>query len=161
MDSLNQRLPATDSGFDVASQHHNFSLRANKFCRELQKQAASSWYVGPSEIAGQGIFADKEFEPGETIGLAMSDGGKDEFESKNWNLTLLARYCNHQSNANAAIADTGDSFDLVATAPIGKDEEIVADYRQVSKAIGRNARMLWQGTQVPSTDLSDYTEKTT
>jgi uncharacterized protein len=146
MGPLDQRLPAEDS-YVVLSQR--------------LKQASDDWYIGKSDIAGQGVFAGKDYDPGDSIGLAMTDGDEDEFGAKIWNLTELARYCNHQNANNVEIRknEDGDRFQLVAIEPIGQDEEIVSNYWQVAKAKGPHSTMLWEGKPVPTSDLQDYTEK--
>ena len=146
MGPLDQRLPAEDS-YVVLSQR--------------LKQASDDWYIGKSDIAGQGVFAGKDYDPGDSIGLAMTDGDEDEFGAKIWNLTELARYCNHQNANNVEIRknEDGDRFQLVAIEPIGQDEELVSNYWQVAKAKGPHSTMLWEGKPVPTSDLQDYTEK--
>ena len=47
----------------------------------------------------------------------------------------------------------------MAKQEINKDDEIVADYAQVSRELGARSRMMWNGKDVPSTDFSDYVEK--
>lgn len=150
MSFLAQRLPAeTDLIADA------LKLAVDS----LVKTASQDWYIAQSEIQGQGVFAGKDYKPGESIGLAMSKGDKDEFDSQLWNITTLARYCNHQQNANVEIRKDGDKFDLVATKPIAEDDELVSDYRQVTKAVGPRSRMQWDSKDVPSTDLEDYVER--
>lgn len=126
------------------------------------KTAASSngWYIAESDIKGKGIFADKDYKEGDNIGSGGTAGGEDEFGAKIWNLTELARYCNHQWKSNVDIKKDNDQIDLVAKREINKDEEIVADYAQVSRELGARSRMMWNGKDVPSTDFSDYVEKT-
>ncbi len=143
MSSLNQRLQANGSSIS-----------------QLLKAAADEeWYVGQSGIQGKGVFAGKNFEKGEVIDVSMYAGGEDEFGAKIWNLTTLARYCNHQHQKNVEIVREGHVFNLVASKPIKQDEELFADYRQVTRAVGPNAKMLWGGEPIPSTDLEGYVEK--
>jgi len=123
------------------------------------KVASDDWYTGKSEVAGQGVFAGKDYEPGDRIGIAMTDGGEDEFSAKIWNLTELARYCNHQNKNNVDIEKDGDRFHLVAIEPIEQDEELFSNYWQVAKAKGPHSTMLWEGKPVPTSDLEDYVEK--
>jgi len=125
----------------------------------VEKQAGDAWYIGSSDIEGQGAFAGRDYEPGEVIGKAMTNGGKDEWDSKIWNLTLLARHCNHQNDGNVEVKKNGDEFDLVASKPIGQDDELVANYRQVTRAAGPHSRMMWDGENIPETDLSDFVQK--
>tara|TARA_R110002110_G_C13413003_1_gene713772 strand:- start:654 stop:1610 length:957 start_codon:yes stop_codon:yes gene_type:complete len=134
-------------------------LPAHPVLSQQLKLASDDWYVGKSEVAGQGVFAGKDYELGDRIGLAMTDGGEDEFSAKIWNVTELARYCNHQNRNNVDIEKDGDRFHLVAIEPIGQDEELVSNYWQVARAKGPHSVMLYEGKQVPTSDLSDYVEK--
>ena len=134
-------------------------LPAHPVLSQHIKLASDDWYVGSSEVAGQGVFAGKDYESGDRIGLAMTDGGEDEFSAKIWNLTELARYCNHQNRNNVDIVKDDDRFHLVAIKPIGQDEELVSNYWQVARAKGPHSVMLYEGKQVPTSDLSDYVEK--
>lgn len=144
MGPLDQRLPAR-MPHAVLDQH--------------LKVASDDWYVGKSEVAGQGVFAGKDYEPGDRIGIAMTDGDEDEFGAKIWNLTELARYCNHQNKNNVDIEKDDDRFHLVAIEPIEQDEELVSNYWQVARAKGPHSVMLYEGKQVPTSDLEDYVEK--
>lgn len=144
MGPLDQRLPARMPHV-VLDQH--------------LKLASDDWYVGKSEVAGQGVFAGKDYEPGDRIGIAMTDGDEDEFGAKIWNLTELARYCNHQNKNNVDIEKDDDRFHLVAIEPIEQDEELVSNYWQVARAKGPHSTMLWEGKPVPTSDLEDYVEK--
>lgn len=121
------------------------------------KTAENDWSFGKSEISGTGVFADRDFQPGELIDVAMFASDKDEWGNQIWNLTLLSRYCNHSPENNARIERSGDQFDLIATKPIPADSEITADYRQVTRAVGPDGRMQFEGQDVPTSDLSDYT----
>lgn len=134
-------------------------LPAHPVLSQHIKLASDDWYVGSSEVAGQGVFAGKDYEPGDRIGIAMTDGGEDEFSTKIWNLTELARYCNHQNKNNVDIVKDGDRFHLTAIKPIGQDEELVSNYWQVDRAKGPHSVMLWEGKPVPTSDFSDYVEK--
>jgi hypothetical protein len=124
-----------------------------------EKFAAEDWYIGSSDIEGQGVFAGRDFDDGDIIGLAMTSGDEDEWGSKIWNLTTLARHCNHQSNNNVIIKRRNDQFDLVASKPIKQDDELVSNYYQVSRASGPHSRMMWDGKDVPAANFDDYIEK--
>lgn len=141
MSYLNQRLTSVD------------------LLHQAIKSASEGWYIGDSEIAGQGVFAGKDYQPGDVIGIAMTCGPKDEYGAQCWNLTTLARYCNHQQKNNVEIKKKDNQFDLIATKPISTDDELVADYRQVTRAVGPYSRMQWEGKDVPTNTLDEYTEK--
>lgn len=144
MSVLDQRLRAS---LNVAGWQH------------LKLASDDNWYVAKSNIQGQGVFAGKDYNVGDVIDVAMHADGEDEFGAKIWNLTTLARYCNHQNSNNVEIQKDGDVFNLVAKNPIERDEELVSDYRQVTRAVGPHSRMLWAGEDIPTTDLEDYAEK--
>lgn len=149
MYALTQRLPPA-SPQTIREMHYALSIKA---------AAAALWYLGPSEIEGQGVFAGKDFSAGDDIGVAAVADGVDEFEHKVWNLTLLARYCNHQTDANVVLTRDGELCRLTASRNIAADEELVADYAQVTKAFGRRTRVLWDGRPIPVADLSKFTER--
>lgn len=150
MSALAQRL-RTNTDDDALAVLHNLYIKA--------ANSRAGWYIGDSEIAGQGIFASRDYEPGDVLGVAMTSGGEDEFGAKIWNLTEMARYCNHQTAANAKLVRDGDVYKLIASKPIGNDEEVVADYTQVTRAAGPHSRMLWDGKPIPTSDLSDFLER--
>lgn len=123
------------------------------------KFAKDAWYMGQSDIAGQGIFAGQDYKAGDIIDVAMADGGEDEWGAKIWNLTLPARYCNHQENNNVALEKDGNYFNFVAVKPISQDDELVVNYRDVTRKAGPHSRMQWNGKDIPVSDLEDYVEK--
>jgi hypothetical protein len=140
------------------SGHQGHPALAQKLPTE--KRASDDWYVGDSDIQGQGVFAGRDFDADEVIGLALTAGDKDEWDSKIWNLTLLARKCNHQTAGyNVEIRKKDDHFELVALKPISQDDELVSSYYQVSRAIGPRSQMRWEGKDVPSSDFEDFIEK--
>ncbi len=131
----------------------------NPTLSQLLKTSGDDWYIGSSGIAGQGIFAGKPYKEGDVIGVAMNSGDTDDFGAKIWNLTPLARYCNHQEKSNTKTKKNDTSYDLVATKDIDQDEEITCSYVQVTRAIGPFSRMYWAGRPVPTNDLEDFVEK--
>ena len=131
----------------------------NPTLSQLLKTSGDDWYIGSSDIAGQGIFAGKPYEEGDIVGVAMNSGDTDDFGAKIWNLTPLARYCNHQEKANTTCKKSGTSYSLIATRAIDQDEEITCSYVQVTRAIGPFSRMYWAGRHVPTNDLEDFVEK--
>ena len=131
----------------------------NPTLSQLLKTSGDDWYIGSSAIAGQGIFAGKPYEEGDIVGVAMNSGDKDDFGAKIWNLTPLARYCNHQEKSNTTCKKSGTSYSLIATKAIDQDEEITCSYVQVTRAIGPFSRMYWAGRPVPTNDLEDFVEK--
>ncbi len=128
----------------------------------MQKMAQNlGWHIANSDIAGEGVFASRDYVAGDRIGVALTDAGKDAGGNDQWNLTTFSQHCNHQTKCNTLLVPSadGDSFDLVAKEDIEQDAELTVDYLQVTKQIGFSATMLWQGKPVPTTDLADYIEK--
>ncbi len=135
------------------------TLEAMQQLQKAASNATSNWYMGSSDIQGKGVFAARDMEPGDVVGVAGYSDGRDEYGALQWNLTALARYCNHQGNRNVDLCRMGDRCDLVAYKPIEADSELVADYAQVARELGPQSRMLWEGKDVPTEDLQTYTEK--
>lgn len=86
-------------------------------------------FIAESEIAGEGTFAGKVFQPSELIGPAWLGGKR----------TLLGCKGNHSLKSNAMLVYGRFSIWLVATAKILKGQEITTNYRE-SKAV-RDARI--------------------
>lgn len=129
----------------------------------LGVKAASSrpsWYLGDSEISGMGIFAAEDIADGQVIGVVGVPNGEDEYGVKIWKLSELARFCNHQWQANTIAREDDGRLLLVATRPIAKDDEIFANYNQVTQEVGA-ARMQYAGKDVPTTNLRGYFERRT
>lgn len=74
--------------------------------------------VKDSEIDGQGLFATKDFDQGETICLAMRDNKR----------TLAGRYSNHSPVPNANIARKDGELVLVALQDVQAGDELTTDY---------------------------------
>lgn len=150
MGSLEQRLRSGVDDDPLAALHNLYFKAAS---------VDAGWYIGDSDLAGRGIFASRDYEPGDKLGVAMTDGGQDELGVKIWNLTEMARYCNHQQKANAKLVKDNDMYYLVAMKPIKTDDEIFANYAQVTRAAGPHSRMLWDGKPIPTSDLSELKER--
>ena len=111
----------------------------------------SGWEIEDSDIHGKGIMATKPYAAGDVIGKAFDPAGKD------WELTELAKFCNHQKSQNADIKKNADGeFDLVAIKNIGAGDEITSNYVQVTEAVGPDSVMLQDGKPVPVVDTRDY-----
>ena len=78
--------------------------------------------VGPSKIEGDGVFATKDFEPGEEIGHLRVGP----------NRTFLGRYLNHSINHNSRGVIDNYGILLMSIKYISKGEEITTDYRYVA-----------------------------
>lgn len=72
-----------------------------------------------SPIHGKGLFALRDFQPGEMICPGRIDGKR----------TPAGRFINHSTCPNATARKDGDDIDAVATKRIQENEEILIDYR--------------------------------
>lgn len=88
-------------------------------------------FVARSQRHGQGLFAGRDFEPGEVIAVARTDGFR----------TNAGRYTNHSLRPNAAMVaiESGD-VQLVAAARIPAGCEILVDYRQARRASSQSTK---------------------
>ncbi len=134
-------------------------LLAQQEVAGIKAASDEKWYLADSELHGTGIFAGKNYEAGEVVAVAATEGGNDEWGSKIWNLTTASRYCNHQSHTNVTIDQDGlGKFMLVTTKPVEEDKEFFANYRDITKKFGRRVRVLWDGVDIPTSDLEDFIE---
>ena len=97
--------------------------------------------VGPSNIAGNGLFANSSFKAGEKLfPLFWLRGGQDfnqgrkQGKSIQWprdvawgNLTM---HVNHQKSSNCSIKEEGGTWYCVSKKPLTKGAEITIDYRK-------------------------------
>lgn len=75
--------------------------------------------VRPSEIEGQGLFADKDIKSGMGVVPALLDGKK----------TIGGRFTNHSGEPNAELRSIGGNKYLIALRDIKANEEITTNYR--------------------------------
>lgn len=122
-------------------------------------ELASNWYLGQSEIEGTGIFAAIDLSKGDNLGLAIMAEERDAYGLKFRNLTPLARYCNHSpgDEANVEIVKKDGKFDLRAKRDIEADEELVADYEDVSNKVGIATDFVYNGEMMPRRDSATLT----
>lgn len=119
--------------FKVIEEHNFIPETVREQTENLEDQiempyGSYSFMISNSNIEGKGVFATKDFNPGEVVGPARVAGMR----------TPLGRYANHAKNPNAkmVLKDNGD-IDLVITAPVrgckgGQlGEEITVNYKQV------------------------------
>lgn len=98
------------------------------------------YYIGKSEIEGNGVFARYPIENGTKIGTAIIDDEKaaDDAEGA---ITYMGSQLNHQTDCNAKLVkNESGGYDLVATKNIPKDEEITADYKDTPWYIDKNTK---------------------
>lgn len=141
--SLDQRLVL----FGLVDENPSFSQRL----LSTKTSDDTGWEVADSAIHGKGIMATKPYVVGDIVGKALDPAGKD------WELTELARFCNHQKHQNSDIKKNADGeFDLVAIKDIDAGDEITSNYEQVTEAIGPDSEMRQDGKPVPVVDTRDY-----
>ena len=87
--------------------------------------------VKKSEINGKGVFASKNFEKGELVGLAVTDE-KAVTDVKNFRdaRTKLGKYLNHQNKENATLKSENNTLNTYAKSTIKKGEEITVNYQK-------------------------------
>ena len=77
--------------------------------------------VRESKIHGKGLFANKEFNEGDLIGIAHINGNPTG---------MIGRFHNHSDKPNAHSVSFGNKKYLAALRPLMKGEEITVDYRR-------------------------------
>lgn len=93
---------------------------------------ASGLCLAGSSIDGQGVFATRQFYPGDVVGVCNAGGRR----------TQLGRYTNHSHTPNTMVMRGVDGdFYLVAISPIA-NEELTVDYRQAFAASRLNKEAL-------------------
>ena len=79
------------------------------------------YYIGKSNIQGQGVFASKNINKGDVVGLGSIDC---------LNKTFLGRYTNHSDTNNAMFYYLlNNDVVMVAEVDIKKNEEILINYK--------------------------------
>lgn len=86
--------------------------------RALPVEFAEWFEVGPSDIAGLGVFATRDFHPGEHLGPARLAQYR----------TTLGRYVNHSCLPNVKTAIVGDHVAMVAIKHIKCGDELLSNY---------------------------------
>lgn len=87
-------------------------------------------YTSDSDISGKGLYSNKGFSVGDTIGTARVGN----------NRTIAGRYTNHALYANSKIEFRGGDVLLISTRIIDANEEITINYRDVivTRALGED-----------------------
>jgi hypothetical protein len=142
------------------------AYRSQQFA-SLAKEAeglgsGQKWYIGSSDLDGNGIFAEVDIPKDTDVGEALGPEQSDEVGLKFRFLTTLARYCNHlpAPEANTTISvDKDDKFKLVALRDIPADEELTIDYVDVSRKIGPFTQMQYGNEIMPYVDLQVFKQK--
>ena len=92
--------------------------------------ASKKYNIKKSDINGKGVFASKDFEKGELVGMAVTD---EEAVTDTVNFrdarTKLGKYLNHQNKENAALKSENNTLNIYTNVPIRKGEEITVNYK--------------------------------
>ena len=87
--------------------------------------------IKKSDINGKGVFASKDFEKGELVGMAVTD---EEAVTDTVNFrdarTKLGKYLNHQNKENAALKSENNTLNIYTNVPIRKGEEVTVNYKK-------------------------------
>ena len=93
--------------------------------------SSRKYSVKKSDINGKGVFASKDFEKGELVGMAVTD---EEAVTDTVNFrdarTKLGKYLNHQNKENAALKSENNTLNIYTNVPIRKGEEITVNYKK-------------------------------
>lgn len=79
--------------------------------------------IHPSTIEGMGVFAARDFDPGECIGTVRIGSLR----------TPIGRFTNHSANPNSEFRVGGKGIEVYALKPINKGQEITVCYRLARK----------------------------
>jgi len=93
--------------------------------------SSRKYSVKKSDINGKGVFASKDFEKGELVGMAVTD---EEAVTDTVNFrdarTKLGKYLNHQNKENAALKSENNTLNIYTNVPIRKGEEVTVNYKK-------------------------------
>jgi len=151
-----QRLFLGDSASYMYDHFHKLALAA------VKQAADNKWYIGDSDIQGSGVFAAEDIPEGTEIGLCILGEEQDEDGDKFRNLTTLSRYCNHlpMERASTEIVKKDDGrLYMVACRDISEDEELTADYADVTNKIGFGVGMRYGDEIMPTVDLATFKQE--
>ena len=79
-------------------------------------------------VAGLGVFAEKDFNKGEFIGVAIEDEAKVKSHPQIDTRTPFCKSLNHQKKASAIQKSENNVMNVYAGRNIKKGEEITLDY---------------------------------
>ena len=93
--------------------------------------SSDKYKIKKSDINGKGVFAFKNFEKGELVGLAVTDEEALKPSSTFRDArTELGRYLNHQNKENATLKSENNTLNTYAKSTIKKGEEITVNYQK-------------------------------
>lgn len=84
---------------------------------------ADNFQIAPSSLEGMGVFANKDFEPGDRIGATRIGTMR----------TPIGRFTNHSAAPNCEFRISDRGLDAFAIRPINKGQEITVCYRLARK----------------------------
>ena len=100
-----------------------------KYCDEFYNITKTKpYYIDDSEIHEDGVFANYDISPNETIGLAISE----------MIITDLGSKINHKNNPNAKVKKSKDNYYLISTEKIPEESEITLNYKDTPWFIDKN-----------------------
>ncbi|MGD2072024.1 MAG: SET domain-containing protein [Candidatus Thorarchaeota archaeon] len=88
--------------------------------------------IEKSKIHGKGVFATKDFQPGEFINIAAICKG-DTSSNLAFLITKFGRYINHSYKPNSELKFYEDIYRMYATKHIKKGEEMTVDYTKTKE----------------------------
>jgi hypothetical protein len=116
---------------------------------------AVGWEIKKSPIDGFGLFATRDFKPGDVVvSGAMSRHADDPDGRIRYEQSRPSRFVNHADQGNIKAVPNGDAVDLVAIGEIRQGDEMVANYRDVTRALGPGFRYTYQGEPYNGTSTS-------
>lgn len=93
--------------------------------------ADKPYYIGKSDISGNGLIALRPISKGTNIGVAVTDGAE--------RITFMGSQVNHQVDCNAKVVENENkSCHLIATKDIAPGDEITANYKDTPWYIDKN-----------------------
>lgn len=79
-----------------------------------------NFFIGPSRIAGEGVFADVDLPAGTLVGPSWINGKRTELGSK----------CNHSLAPSARMVFSDKLIQLITTRAVARGEELTTNYRE-------------------------------
>lgn len=130
--------------------HMTFAIRKKNALKAAEsiihfEKVAMTTEVKPSPIEGQGLFATRDFEIGDTIvpkymTKSVGADGRTKFDQSE-----QCRFTNHSSQPNCTIEHDGDYVRLVADRDIVKGEELTGDYNACTAILGPDFDFTYRG----------------
>lgn len=151
--------------------HITFAIRKRNVLRKtaglfsLYKQAASQTEIKDSGIHGKGLFATVDFNAGDVIVPHLMTRYQDDDGRTRWEQSEQARFTNHSHDPNTFVRVSEAVTELVASKSIKRNEELTADYADVTTTLGPNFRFTYQGKpyggETDTGDLAEFLESDT